>query len=410
VRRLILPASILALLLACASIGAPPGGPPDKEPPALLSVQPESGAVTVRAEEVSFHFDDVINEGGGGTSGGLGQLFVISPRDGEVKVAWHRSTLDVRPDDGFRSNTAYTITMLPGIADLRGNRRNDGASIVFSTGPTIPPTRIAGTLFDWVAGTPAPNGAVEVFPQADTQTAYVARADSLGRFVVAHMPPGSYTVRAFLDGNDNQTLDRREAWDTTHVALRDSARVELLAFVHDTIGPSIASLTRVDSLTLRVTFDQGIDTAQTIDTTLFQLLTTDSTRVPIARARPAAQWEEAQARADSIALADSLARADSIAGRADSVARQDSLAARTDTTRRAALPKPSRPSPVKSVVLELGAPLMPGKSYRLTATGVRGLLGATHPSTRTIDVPAAPPPVAADTTRPPPDTTAGRYP
>jgi hypothetical protein len=393
-------------------------------PPALLSVEPDSGAVNVRADKVTFHFDDVINEGAGSTDG-LSSYFLISPRHGDVKVDWHRSTLDVHPDDGFAPNTAYTVTMLPGVGDLRGNTRKEGASIVFSTGPTIPNTRIGGTLFDWEAGKPVANGVIEALARPDTQLVYVTQADSLGHFVVAHMQPGTYTVRGFVDANHNKTLDPREIWDTTHVVLRDTARTELLAFAHDTVGPIIATLERTDSLTLRVTFNHGIDPAQTIDTSLFQLTAADSSAVPIRRAVPAREWDKEKAHADSIARADSVARADSLATHQDTsgAARRDtSSAARRDTTRRdttrraarvppssirpasdtaqadttAAAPTPSRPIPVSAVVLELARALQPGQTYRLTVTGARGLLGATHASNRTIEVPKLAPP--ADTT------------
>ena len=46
------------------------------------------------------------------------------------------------------------------------------------------------------------------------------------------------------------------------------------------------------------------------------------------------------------------------------------------------------------MILELGRPLAAGKSYRLTTTGLRGLTGASHPTTQVIDVPKAPPPSA----------------
>lgn len=391
VRRLIVVALGVSAVLGCASIAPPPGGPEDKVPPQLLSIQPESGAVNVHPKNITFHFDDVISEQVSGT-GGLASYFLISPMNGDVKVGWHRSTLDVHPDHGFQPNTAYTVTMLPGIADLRGNSRKDGASIVFSTGATIPTTRITGTIFDWVAGKPLIDADVRALAEPDTQLVYVAQSDSLGRFTLAHLTPGTYLVRGFADQNHDHTLDPRDAWDTVRVTLRDTSHVEILAFVHDTIGPTISSLAPRDSVTLQLTFNQGIDPAQTIDASLFRLQAADSSAVPISRALPAPEWEQmhaAQARADSIAQADSAARADSL-----KAARAGLQPTKRDTTQSAPLPKPSRPSPITSVVLELGQPLQPGKSYRLSVVGARGLTGATHTSTRVLDVPKAPPPTA----------------
>ncbi|HET7564900.1 MAG TPA: Ig-like domain-containing protein [Gemmatimonadaceae bacterium] len=390
-RRLIGVALAVGTVLGCASIAPPPGGPEDKVPPQLLSIEPESGAVNAHPKNVTFHFDDVINEQAGGT-GGLASFFLISPMNGDVDVGWHRSTIDVRPKHGFRANTAYTVTMLPGITDLRGNARKDGVSLVFSTGATIPSTEIAGTIFDWVEGKPLIGADVRALAQPDTQLVYVAQSDSLGRFSLPHVTPGTYLVRGFADQNHDHTLDPRDAWDTVRVTLRDTSHVEILAFVHDTLGPSITTLAQRDSVTLQVTFDRGIDPAQTIDVGLFHLKAADSSLVPIQRAVPVPEWEKthaAQAHADSLARADSAARADSLKAAQAGVRR-----VARDTTKAAPAPTPSRPSPITSVVLELGRSLQPEKSYRLTVVGLRGLTGASHTTARVIDVPKALPPAA----------------
>ena len=133
--------------LACAGASPPPGGPEDHAPPRLIHVTPDSNAVNVTAANVTFQFDETINDRGSGAQE-LARRFLISPADGSVRVSWHRSRIDVRPHDGFRPNTAYSVSLLPGLADLRGNTLKSGATIVFSTGPTIPTGAIPGTVFD----------------------------------------------------------------------------------------------------------------------------------------------------------------------------------------------------------------------------------------------------------------------
>lgn len=393
-------------------MGAPPGGPPITVPPKLVGTQPESGAVNVRANApVSFTFDAVISEaggrgggrGGGGGGSSLSQFAIISPRDGEPRVSWHRRTLDVRGQKDWKPNTAYTVTLLPGISDLRGNTRKEPVTVVFSTGPTIPRDAITGIVFDWVAGTPIPNPMVEALAHPDTNVVYMARGDSSGRFTIVHMPAGTYTLRGYGDLNTNRQLDVREPWDSVHVVLKDSTHVELLAFVHDTVGPIVDQLHVVDSLTLRAHFDRGIDPAQRIDTTLFTLKRADSTVVPLRLVESARTWDSTHVKP-----------ADTTGARADTTRRQQpppparGVRGAADTTHRAPLPKPSRPSPVTEVVIELGAPLTPGQTYRLQARGVKNILGYAASGSRTFQVPkapAAPPktaPAPRDTTKPPP--------
>ena len=202
----------------------------------------------------------------------------------------------VRPRRDWKPNAVYTVTLLPGMADLRGNVMKTGASVIFATGPTIPNTQLAGVLYDWVAGTVARSGAVEAIALPDS-IVYVARTDTAGRFTFAHLPPGAYALRAWIDANSNRELDSREAYDSAAVALRDTA-----------------SLTLWRSCTIRSAAHQHVQRGfyfgvelnsrspeQAIDTTL----SFDApTRPRPLRACSAEAWD--RARADSIARADTM--------------------------------------------------------------------------------------------------------
>jgi hypothetical protein len=382
------------VVAACASNLPPPGGPERHAPPIVLSFTPETNAVDVRVHQATIQFDEVVSERPQG-SPDLNGMFLISPWDGPPNVGWHRTSITIRPRHGFRPNTVYTITMLPGIVDLHNNVRRNGASLTFSTGSTIPATIARGRIFDWLTGQVAPRAFVQAFAPTDTLIVYVAEADSAGRFLLPHLAPGPYVVRGFIDANHNRKLDRTELWDTAHINLIDSARVEILAFLHDTIGPRVTEVAVRDSVTLRVTFDHGLDTALRITPEVFGVKDRDSTAIPIAGARSAAAFDSA---ADSAARwrSDSAFRSDSIrqarAGRpvSDTAAarrREARAAARRDSIARLRRPTPSRPSPIHEVVLQLGVPLRPGIYYRLRAIDIPGLLGKTRSSDRVFSMP-----------------------
>src|SRR5262249_4599229 len=131
--------AVAAFSLACASAGAPPGGPDRHTPPEIVSISPDSGATKADVRSVEFKFDEVVSERPSGVGTNLDALFLISPRDGSPNVGWHRNRITVRPRNGFRANTAYRVTMLPGLADLRGNVRKTATTIAFATGATFPP-------------------------------------------------------------------------------------------------------------------------------------------------------------------------------------------------------------------------------------------------------------------------------
>jgi hypothetical protein len=305
-------------------------------------------------------------------------------------VSWHRSRIDVRPRNGFRPNTAYTVTLLPGLSDLRSNLMRTGATVVFSTGPTIPTGRITGTVFDWVGERPA----ARAFVQAVTPDSvlYLAQSDSVGRFTVGPLPPGSYLVRAIIDANNNRALDRSEQFDTLRVSVPQAAPVEMLTIARDTLPTRLATVTPVDSVSLRVTFDRYLDPGAPPTVAAFRLRGADSVVVPlVALLTPRAEQAETQARQQ--AVSDSLRRVDSLAGK-PLPPRQPAGAA---TRRGAAEVKPTAPPPFTSVLLRVAHPLAPAATYRLSVAPVRSLSGRAQESERTFTTPRAPAPV--DTTR-----------
>lgn len=343
--------------MGCASPGMPPGGPPDTAAPQIVAIIPDSGTVGVSPKEVIFRFDEVVSERPPSATT-LADLFLISPREGIPDISWHRDAIGVRPPRGWRPNTPYTVIMLRGIADLRGNVRNTGASTFFATGRTLPRTRLTGRVFDWVAGAPANGALVESFVRPDTLRPHIALVDSTGTFSIEHLPPARYTVRAYLDRNKNRGIDPSEPWDSVSVDVRDSVTTTLLIFAHDSVPPRIRDVSARDSLSLHLAFDRPVDPSQTLTVANFALIGPDSAPVPIVSIAPGP----------------------------------------IDTTKRA-MP---RPAPVSEVVITIQRPLAPKTTYRLRAIGVRGLLGHTGDSERAYTTPAPPPPPAARPTVVPP--------
>jgi hypothetical protein len=328
-------------------------------------------------------------------------MFLVSPRNGEPRVAWHRSRISVRPERGFRDNTAYRITMLPGIADLRGNVRKEGATVVFSTGATFPTLGIVGVVFDWAAQTVVNAAYVEAIAHPDTSIVFLSATDTSGQFDLGPLPAGTYTVRALIDQNANRVFDRTEKWDSTTVTVTTSRpSIELDAIERDSVAPAFANVTVDDSVTMTITFDKPIDPTIPLQPALVTLRRGDSSEVTVTRV----EW--AMAFAKSRAAADSARRADSLraAGRGN-----PPPAAGPPPTLRGARPgppprKPRAPAPERAIVATVSpsTPMRPGQTIRVTTRAIRNLLGKSSELTRTVTVPR---PVPRDSTqRARPDT------
>ena len=379
-------ALLLGGVIGCASIGATPGGPLRTTPPTLVKVTPDSGATDVKDKSVIFEFDVVVSDRGPG--GELGNLFLLSPAEGAAHVDWKRNRIEVRPRKPFRPNTAYAVTMLPGISDQRGNVLKTSRTIVFSTGPTIPPYAVYGRVFDWMSERVAGRAIVEAIRHPDSLP-YVGVSDSTGQFAVGPLDEGSYTVRGFIDNNNNRALDPGEPWDSVSIAVHGTSPfLELLLAPRDTTPPRLLTVNASDSVTFVASFDHPLDPSLPLSPPPIRVLNADSTALRIASVTTRATFDSIQrARLDSIALHEVTARAGG-----DTTRRPIT---RADTTRLVPQPsaamKPSRPAPPKDLVVRLdpATPMRPNASYRIIAVNVRGLLGPPRTSDRVITAPRA---------------------
>lgn len=386
--------------VACASAGAPPGGPVRKVPPAIVSITPDSGATNVKPKNVVIRFDEVVSDRPAGSAAQLDQSVLISPRNGDPVVSWHRTHIDVHPRKGFRPNTAYRITLLPGIVDLRGNVIREPHTIVFSTGATFPRFGIIGQVFDWNTQRPAVGAYVEAISHPDTAVVYLASTDSIGQFEIGPMPAGTYTVRGLVDKNSNRIVDRGEPWDTTTVVITETRpTVELDAIERDSVPAILESVDVLDSVTLAVHFDKPLDPRIPLQPALVHVQRADSSELQVTSVQWLGAYQHARAAQDSARRADSLKAA------AKQPAAVPPRPAPTPTAARAAPPppKPRSPPPDRAiaVILSPSTPVLPSNSYVITTRGMRNLVGHDTLQSRRFTVQK---PVVKDTTRAKTDT------
>lgn len=400
----------LALAAACANTGEPPGGPPDEKPPVIIGVYPESGAVVPNPRgSAVIQFDGVIDEqsgGGGGATAGLASRILLSPTAGPVEVSWHRSSIHIRPKEGWKPGRVYQLQVLPGIADLRRNILKERRTIVFSTGPAIPHASLSGAALAWVEQRALVGGLIRALPLPDT-IAYLALVDSSGGFRIDNLPPGRYAVFAIADQNGNRVRDRREAYDSALVTLDSSAEVVLWTFLHDTAGPRLRQVDPVDSVTARITFTQPLDPTQAPESLGVRVLALpDSTPVRVrallrqedydslaARERAAQDTTKrtpTQREANPDREVDTVAPPPRVVGGGAPPPAQDTSALRALLRQ--------RPVPQDRLMMRLEVPLAPGGRYYVEVLRARNLNGAAGSGHNVLVVPK-PKPAPPDTTR-----------
>jgi len=387
-------------LYACASVGDPPGGPPDIAPPRIISIQPESGAVVPNFnDDITIQFDETIEEqasSGQRTEGlaGLEQQILLSPVAGRVNVDWHRSRITVKPKEGWKRRV-YRLQILPGFFDLRRNRFDSSATVLFSRGPAIGQARIGGIALKWVEQTTLLRALIEAVPLPDT-VGYLTMADSGGQFNIENLQPGRYIVYATADANNDRRRGLREAYDSVEVTLDSSTNVALYTFTHDTVPPRPRTATFVDSVTIRVDMSEALDPTKSLDSTNLRVLELpDSTPVRIARVLTQRQFDSLSSAARAKADSEAAAKRDSVPR--DTARIRPPAPTDRQTVRPSDRPRVDtalvrqllarRPVPTDKLVITVVSPMKPDTRYAVQILGATNLIGKMGDGTVSFTVP-----------------------
>lgn len=340
----------VAAVLACARPLPPPGGETDRDPPRLVATTPEDRAIVPGFDDkVVFHFDERIGERG------ARDAVLVSPETGLPVLERDGSDLKVRLEGGWKPNLIYRVIITPGVQDRFGNARREPAELVFSTGPQLTETALAGLVLDRLTGRPLAEMRVQAISAADS-TPHATVTDTAGFFGLRFLPPGRYTIQAFEDANRNKQPDRAERRDQIQreiTTATDTQVVELALLAPDSTPARLLRAEPVDSVQIRLYFDDYLDPVQRLDGirfTLFQM--PDSARVgnPM-RLLTVRAYEQLRP-----APADTGAR-------------------RPPTEVRPAAADTSRVLPFQELVLLAEVPLLPRTRYRIEVAGVTNISG-----------------------------------
>lgn len=234
--------SIIALFVACASIGSPDGGPYDEEPPVFLAGTPAPNALHVTDKKVVLNFDENIK---------LQNAFekvVISPPQKEmpeIKSSGKRITIQL--NDSLIPNTTYSIDFNDAIVDNNEGNPLENFAYVFSTGDVVDTLGVSGTVLNAQDLEPIKGMLVGLYVAGDDSAFYkkaferVSRTDSRGRFSIKGLAPGKYRIYALSDANQNYHFDQKS---------------EKIAFFDDIIEPFATPAERADTIWRdSITFD-----------------------------------------------------------------------------------------------------------------------------------------------------------
>jgi uncharacterized protein (DUF2141 family) len=197
-------------LCGCAEVAPPPGGEVDKTSPKILASTPLNGATMVAPGSViDIQFSEYV-------SAPAGRGVYISPRQSrEPKVKWKGNRLQITLDSAFSPEKTYVVSLMRGLADLRGNQFDSNAQVAFSTGANLDSGRVSGTVE--AGGKPASGVYVGLFSIEDVTKPgtnwdslfpiYLTTTNKSGEFDLRYLPSTEFALATFTDANRNDRIN-----------------------------------------------------------------------------------------------------------------------------------------------------------------------------------------------------------
>lgn len=205
----------------------PPGGPVDKVKPFVAGVYPAPGAVNAPRElNARIAFSEWVDK-----DAGKGKVY-LSPPVRRLKVEVKGDLIEVGSASLLDTGTTYVLGVAGTVRDLNGLPLEAPFQLLFSTGASIDSGTLSGKLSAFPGTLPGPGAFAALYPddpalrarfghlggsgasakapaavsRADSlpypfreKAAYVAPADSLGRFQLVGVRPGRYRLLGFQD-------------------------------------------------------------------------------------------------------------------------------------------------------------------------------------------------------------------
>lgn len=189
------------LLIGCASIQRPQGGPRDRTPPKLLKALPENKTRRFSAKQIQLDFDEYFKLTSPYTEISVSPAFEKQPE----YITKGRSLI-IKLNDTLQKNTTYVFNFGKALADVNESNVLKNFTYVLSTGDQIDSLSITGKVNNTLTALPEKDATVMIFPASrDTalfgkkKPAIYTTTDSSGNFALNNLHEGDYTIYALKE-------------------------------------------------------------------------------------------------------------------------------------------------------------------------------------------------------------------
>src|SRR6185437_2368166 len=207
------------LLIRCANIQPPTGGPKDIIPPQVKKTIPSDKTINYKGNTVEIQFNEDITQ--------FGEELIITPyysKKLDIHVIHNKVKIEFEQLD---SNTTYTINFREQVKDFTEKNALVNYTFTFSTGPYLDSLSVKGQVMDLMTNQPVSGGIISLYRLSDTSKVskdkpyYLSETDKKGNFSINNAKAVDYRIYALKDANNTINFDNPGDlidFDTIHLS------------------------------------------------------------------------------------------------------------------------------------------------------------------------------------------------
>lgn len=204
---------VAILMIRCANVVTPSGGPKDTKAPVVLVASPENYSTNFKGKSIHLTFDEFVT-----LNNPSSKVLISPPLNKKPTYRTSGKTLIIRFEEPLQPNTTYSFYFGDAIKDLHEGNVFKGYTYSFSTGASIDSLSLKGKVTSASALTPMEGFMVGLYSD-DNDTLkldslpfrvkpdYITTTDKNGNFEFAGLADKEYLIFALNDNNSNLIYD-----------------------------------------------------------------------------------------------------------------------------------------------------------------------------------------------------------
>lgn len=230
------------LVVSCARVVAPTGGPKDADPPRVLRTVPPEEQVNFEGRRLRFYFNEYVKVVDADKN-----LVISPPLPNRVTPLIKGKSVEINLRDTLRPGTTYVVDFGTSIVDLTEGNPLGSYRYVFSTGDRIDSCVLQGRVRGALDRQPVSGVKVMLYRDDNDSAVYQKQpdfwtlSDASGNFTLTYLPAEEFRIVALEEKNNNYLLDQAEE----RVGFRD-VRVRPECRIDSMVVPD--SLVRLNAL------------------------------------------------------------------------------------------------------------------------------------------------------------------